>query len=168
MGQACAWLAAKWQVPRFSQPEWNLDRTVSTDKQHLTDLYDKQIKSQVKPKILQPLTALKDLLKEQKALSALAVLIQHGKLRRNQFCFQCRFDAQQKPKMDWEIQDFIEGIQLLLPEDVELQCDNYPVDLTQKSREIHVRFMDQESKKNITFFLAFDLLLEAVQHSLWE
>lgn len=162
------WLAAKWQVPRFSQPEWNLDRTVSTDKQHLTDLYDKQIKSQVKPKILQPLTALKDLLKEQKALSALAVLIQHGKLRRNQFCFQCRFDAQQKPKMDWEIQDFIEGIQLLLPEDVELQCDNYPVDLTQKSREIHVRFMDQESKKNITFFLAFDLLLEAVQHSLWE
>ena len=67
------------------------------------------------------------------------------------------------------MQDFIEGMQLLLPEDVQLQYDNYPVDLTQKSREIHVYFIDQQSKKNITLSLAFDLLLEAVQHpSLWE
>jgi hypothetical protein len=71
--------------------------------------------------------------------------------------------------MDWEMQDFIEGMQLLLPEDVQLQYDNYPVDLTQKSREIHVYFIDQQSNKNITLSLAFDLLLEAVQHpSLWE
>ena len=67
------------------------------------------------------------------------------------------------------MQDFIEGMQLLLPEDVQLQYDNYPVDLTQKSREIHVYFIDQQSNKNITLSLAFDLLLEAVQHpSLWE
>jgi hypothetical protein len=60
-------------------------------------------------------------------------------------------------------------MQLLLPEDVQLQYDNYPVDLTQKSREIHVYFIDQQSNKNITLSLAFDLLLEAVQHpSLWE
>jgi hypothetical protein len=98
---------------------------------YLSDLYDKQIKTKLKPKSLQLFIALKDLLKE-KVLSALAVLIQHGKLRRNQFCFQCRFDAQQKPKMDWEMQDFIEGMQLLLPEDVQLQYENYPVDLTQK------------------------------------
>lgn len=71
--------------------------------------------------------------------------------------------------MDWEMQDFIEGMQLLLPEDVQLQYENYPVDLTQKSREIHVYFIDQQSNKNITLSLAFDLLLEAVQHpSLWE
>ena len=67
------------------------------------------------------------------------------------------------------MQDFIEGMQLLLPEDVQLQYENYPVDLTQKSREIHVYFIDQQSNKNITLSLAFDLLLEAVQHpSLWE
>ena len=67
------------------------------------------------------------------------------------------------------MQDFIEGMQLLLPEDVQLQYDNYPVDLTQKSREINVYFIDQQSNKNITLSLVFDLLLEAVQHpSLWE
>ena len=67
------------------------------------------------------------------------------------------------------MQAFIDGIRLLLPEDVALQCDNYLVDLTQKSREIHVRFIDQKSKKNITLSLAFYLLLEAVQYpSLWE
>jgi integrase len=162
------WLAVKWQVPSFSKLGWNLDNAASIEKKYLSDLYDKQIKTKLKPKSLQLFIALKDLLKE-KVLSALAVLIQHGKLRRNQFCFQCRFDAQQKPKMDWEMQDFIEGMQLLLPEDVQLQYDNYPVDLTQKSREIHVYFIDQQSNKNITLSLAFDLLLEAVQHpSLWE
>ena len=162
------WLAVKWQVPSFSKLGWNLDNAASIEKKYLSDLYDKQIKTKLKPKSLQLFIALKDLLKE-KVLSALAVLIQHGKLRRNQFCFQCRFDAQQKPKMGWEMQDFIEGMQLLLPEDVQLQYDNYPVDLTQKSREIHVYFIDQQSNKNITLSLAFDLLLEAVQHpSLWE
>ena len=162
------WLAVKWQVPSFSKLGWNLDNAASIEKKYLSDLYDKQIKTKLKPKSLQLFIALKDLLKE-KVLSALAVLIQHGKLRRNQFCFQCRFDAQQKPKMDWEMQDFIEGMQLLLPEDVQLQYENYPVDLTQKSREIHVYFIDQQSNKNITLSLAFDLLLEAVQHpSLWE
>lgn len=161
------WLAAKWQVSRFNQ-EWNQDSTALIDNQHLTDLYNKQIKTKLKPKSLLPFTSFNDILK-RKVLSALAVLIQHGKLRRNQFCFQCRFDAQQKPKMDWEMQDFIEGMQLLLPEDVQLQCDNYPVDLTQKSREIHVYFIDQQSKKNITLFLAFDFLLEVVQHDfLWK
>lgn len=162
------WLAVKWQVPSFSKLGWNLDNAASIEKKYLSDLYDKQIKTKLKPKSLQLFIALKDLLKE-KVLSALAVLIQHGKLRRNQFCFQCRFDAQQKPKMGWEMQDFIEGMQLLLPEDVQLQYENYPVDLTQKSREIHVYFIDQQSNKNITLSLAFDLLLEAVQHpSLWE
>ena len=162
------WLAVKWQVPSFSKLGWNLDNAASIEKKYLSDLYDKQIKTKLKPKSLQLFIALKDLLKE-KVLSALAVLIQHGKLRRNQFCFQCRFDAQQKPKMGWEMQDFIEGMQLLLPEDVQLQYDNYPVDITQKSREIHVYFIDQQSNKNITLSLAFDLLLEAVQHpSLWE
>ena len=162
------WLAVKWQVPSFSKLGWNLDNAASIEKKYLSDLYDKQIKTKLKPKSLQLFIALKDLLKE-KVLSALAVLIQHGKLRRNQFCFQCRFDAQQKPKMGWEMQDFIEGMQLLLPEDVQSQYENYPVDLTQKSREIHVYFIDQQSNKNITLSLAFDLLLEAVQHpSLWE
>jgi integrase len=158
------WLAVKWQVRRFQQSDWNLDREVSSQDNNLRKLYDLQINSQVKPKTLQPFTALKDLLKEQKVLSALTVLIEHGKLRRNKFCFQCRLDAEKKPKMDWDMQAFIEGMRLLLPEDVQLQCDNYPVDLTEKSREIQVYFMDQQSKKNITSFLAFDLLLEAVQH----
>lgn len=163
------WLAAKWQSPSLSKLEWNLDSAALIDTKYLMDLYQQQINSKVKPKTLQPFTALKDLLKEQKVLSALAVLIKHGKIRRNQFCFQCRFDAHQTPKMDWKMQDLIEGIQLFLPKDVVLQCDNYPVDLTKKSREIQVRFIDKETKKNITLLIAFDLLLEAVQHdSLWE
>lgn len=162
------WLSAKWQAPSFSKFGWNLESAASIEKKYLSDLYYKQIKAKLKPKSLQLFITLKDLLK-QKVLSALAVLIQHGKLRRNQFCFQCRFDAQQKPKMGWEMQDFIEGMQLLLPEDVQLQYDNYPVNLEQKSREIHIYFIDQQSNKNITLSLVFDLLLEAVQHpSLWE
>lgn len=59
-------------------------------------------------------------------------MIQYDKLRRQQFYFQCCFDAQKKPKMDWKMQDFIEGVRLLLAEDVQLQYDNYSVDLTQK------------------------------------
>ena len=65
--------------------------------------------------------------------------------------------------------DLIDGVQLILPEDVQLQCDNYPVDLAKKSREIKLHFMEKDTKKNITLSIAFCLLLEAVQHdSLWE
>ncbi|MFW2054534.1 site-specific integrase [Acinetobacter baumannii] len=158
------WLAAKWQVRRFQQSDWKLDCELSNPDNNLRKLYDLQVNSQVKPKILQQFTAFKDHFKEQKVLSALMVLIEHGKLRRNKFSFQCRLDAEKKPKMDWDMQTFIEGMRLLLPEDVQLKYENYPVDHTKKSREIQVCFMDQQSQQNITSFLAFDLLLVAVQH----
>ncbi len=49
------------------------------------------------------------------------------------------------------MQDFIEGMQLLLPEDVQLQYDNYPVDLTQKSREIHVYLSINKAIKTLHY-----------------
>jgi integrase/uncharacterized protein (DUF302 family) len=163
------WLAAKWEPLESSKLDRNLDHAVSIETQHLIGLYRGQIKAKLKPNILQPFTTLKDPLQVQKALSTLAVLIKHGKLRRNKFHLQCRFDAQKKPRNDWEMLNLIEGIQLLLPEDVQWQCDNYPVDLTQKSRTIKLFFLDKDTKKNITLSIAFCLLLEAVQHnSLWE
>ena len=159
------WLVAKWQpFHQSSKLDWDLDDAASIEKQHLIEFYREQIKAKLKPNILQPFTALKDPLKVQKALSALGVLIKYGKIRRKKFHFQCLFDAQKKPKIDWEMLDLIDGIQLILPEDVQLQCDNYPVDLAKKSREIKLHFMEKDTKKNITLSIAFCLLLEAVQH----
>ena len=137
------------------------------DEQYLLEFYDDALKRNFDPKTLLPFTELEKSLKE-KAQSALAILIQHTKLRKNYIHFQYRFDENNKPKMKWIMGDFIIGIQQLLPDNVKLKTDNYPVNIEQKSREIKVSFRDG-NEKNITLCVVFGLMLEAIKNDyLWE
>ena len=165
--QRCIWLAAKWKSPKLSKLKWEQNSTESMDEQYLLEFYDDALKRNFDPKTLVLFTELEQPLKA-KALSALAILIQHTKLRKNYIHFQYRFDENNKPKMKWIMGDFIIGIQQLLPDNVKLKTDNYPVNIKQKSREIKVSFRDG-NEKNITLCVVFGLMLEAIKNDyLWE
>lgn len=165
--QRCIWLAAKWNSFKIFKLKWEQSSTQLMDEQYLVQFYNEALKRKFDPKGLIPFTSLVQSLK-MKALSALAILIEHAKLRKNYFHFQCRFDKNQKPKMNWVMEDFIIGIQQFLPNNVVLILDNYPVNLEKINREIKVSFIDQTNQKNITVCIAFSLMLEAIQdNSLW-
>lgn len=165
--QRCIWLATKWTSSKILKIKWVQDSTQVIDPKHLLEFYDEVLKRKFDPKILIPFTALTQSVKV-KALTVLAILIKHAKLRKNYIHFQCRFDKNGKSKLDWVVEDFITDIQHFLPDSVVVILENYPVNLEQKSREIKVSFRDGNTK-NITPCIVFGLMLDAIQHdSLWK
>lgn len=165
--QRCIWLVAKWKSPKLSKLKWEQNSTDSIDEQYLLKFYDDILKRNFDPKTLVTFIELEPPLKA-KALSALAILIQHAKLRKNYIHFQYRFDENKNPKMKDIMDDFVIGIQQFLPDSIKLKMDNYPVNIEQKSREIKVSFRDR-NEKNMTLCIVFGLMLEIIKNDyLWE
>jgi len=107
----------------------------------------------------------KDIPKELNVVNALKVLLLFGKLRKNFLHFQCI-----KKDDEQQIANFIAGIEPIIGDHLNLDKQNYPVNLEVLERTVKFSFQRVvgHNKKNVTLLVIFNLMLKIMQEDeLW-
>ncbi|ENV28343.1 hypothetical protein F961_03250 [Acinetobacter baumannii NIPH 60] len=98
-------------------------------------------------------------------VNALKVLLLFGKLRKNFLHFQCI-----KKDDEQQIANFIAGIEPIIGDHLNLDKQNYPVNLEVLERTVKFSFQRVvgHNKKNVTLLVIFNLMLKIMQEDeLW-
>ena len=162
--QRAFWLAMKLMQPACYKMPFPADDGLKHCHPECLETLYRKVRRRLMTQQLIPLSELKQ--HRKMALFAIKMLIRYGKVRKNFIHFQCRTKADQS---DWNIERFIEGMNILLPEQVRVEVVNYPVNLDHKSREIKLSMIESNANKNVSLLIIFRLIAMAVeQEDYWE
>ena len=153
-------LATKWMaVKKFQESDF-------LDDGELITLYEYALKKGFDVKKCLDIPSMQKNVQKQ-IMIALKTLKEHGKVRKNFIHFQYCFDKQNRPRINWSVESLVLGLKCILPDHTVLKLDNYPPDMTRKSREIKLSFINS-AFGNVTLCIVFILLLHTIkQENLW-
>lgn len=169
--QRCQFMSTKWMDPKNFNLKTKYVSNKNLDGGWFDELYNKAKKLKRSDEII-PLFDLhnqhdkgKDIPKELNVVNALKVLLLFGKLRKNFLHFQCI-----KKDDEQQIANFIAGIEPIIGDHLNLDKQNYPVNLEVLERTVKFSFQRVvgHNKKNVTLLVIFNLMLKIMQEDeLW-